>query len=349
MNRPYLIAEIGVNYYDTAKELGITPLDAAKLYIQKAVEAGVSCVKFQTYKAEKIASVNSPAYWDQSKESSTSQYELFKKFDKFGEEEYKTLSDYAHSLGTDFTSTPFDEEAVDFLDPLVDFFKISSSDITNIQLLKKVGAKGKNVMISAGASELEEIRYAVNLLKNCGAKNISIFHCMLSYPTKPEDANLLQIITLKKEFPEYRIGYSDHVPPDESMLTLCSAFALGAQVIEKHFTLNKKLTGNDHYHAGDPEDFALAVKNFEYISKLLGTETIQVLECELESRKQARRSLVFARDLESGHILSEKDFIAKRPGTGISPVRIEEFIGKELKKSVKADELLQEEFINSIN
>ena len=152
--KPYLIAEIGVNYYDTARVMNITPLEAAKLYVKEVADAGIDCAKFQTYKANTIVSKNSPAYWDTSKEPTKTQYELFQKFDSFGKEEYKILSDYAHSLGIDFTSTPFDYESADYLYDMVDFYKISSSDFSNLPFIKHIGAKGKPVIISVGASYL---------------------------------------------------------------------------------------------------------------------------------------------------------------------------------------------------
>lgn len=144
--RPYLIAEIGVNFYDTAHVLGIAPLDAAKLYIDKVAETGIDCAKFQSYKAKTIVSKNSPAYWDMTKEPTKTQYELFLKHDSFGESEYHELSKYTHSKGIDFTSTPFDYESADYLEDMVDFYKISSSDITNLPFIRHIGAKGKPVI-----------------------------------------------------------------------------------------------------------------------------------------------------------------------------------------------------------
>ena len=243
MNKPYIIAEMGVNFYDTAKVLGITPLEAAKLYIDKAAEAGIDCAKFQSYKAGTIVSKNSPAYWDTSKETTKTQYELFLKFDSFGRREYQELCDYTHSKGMDFTSTPFDYESADYLENMVDFYKISSSDLSNIPFIKHIGKKGKPVYISVGASYLSEVDVAIRTLKESGCKDIVIFHCVLSYPTNPKDANLRVIETLKKTFPDIRVGFSDHVAPDDTMMTLATAYLMGAEVIEKHFTLDKSLPG----------------------------------------------------------------------------------------------------------
>ena len=340
MNKPYIIAEIGVNYYDTAKELGITPLEAAKLYIDKAKEAGIDCAKFQTYKANTIVSKNSPAYWDTTKEPTKSQYELFLKFDSFGEEEYRELSRYSHEKGIDFTSTPFDYKSADYLCDMVDFYKISSSDLSNIPFIKHIGKKGKPVYISAGASYLSEVDEALRALQSVGCKDIVLMHCVLSYPTIPDNANLSIIYTLKRIYPDIRIGYSDHVAPDENMVTLSMAYLLGAEVIEKHFTLNKTLVGNDHYHAGDPEDFKKAIANFELMQRLAGNPEKTVLDCEQIPRREARRSLVLTRDIKEGETIGEEDIMAKRPGTGISPIYSDIVIGRKAKIDLPEDTIL---------
>lgn len=246
-SKPYLIAEIGVNFYDTARVLNITPIEAAKLYIDKVAEAGIDCAKFQSYKAGTIVSKYSPAYWDTTKEPTKTQYELFLKHDSFGEREYRELCDYTHSKGIDFTSTPFDYISADYLEDMVDFYKISSSDLSNLPFIYHIGAKGKPVIISVGASYLSEVDEAVRTLKESGCKDITILHCVLSYPTDPRNANLRIIETLKKDFPDIKVGFSDHVAPDDTMMTLAVAYMLGSDVIEKHFTLDKTLPGNDHY------------------------------------------------------------------------------------------------------
>ncbi len=340
MSKLYLIAEMGVNFYDTAKEMGITPLEAAKLYIDKAAESGIDCAKFQSYKANTIVSKNSPAYWDTSKESTPTQYELFLKYDSFGEAEYKELCDYTHSKGMDFTSTPFDYASADYLENMVDFYKISSSDLNNLPFVRYIGSKGKPVYISVGASYLSEIDEALRALKDAGCKDIVVLHCVLSYPTKPENANLKVIETLKKTFPEVRVGYSDHVAPDFSMMTLSTAYMLGASVIEKHFTLDKSLPGNDHYHAGDPEDFKKIKANAKLIDTVLGSSEKTVLECEQIPRREARRSLVLTRDMKEGEVISIEDIIPKRPGTGISPKYTDIIIGRKVRSDLSEDTVL---------
>ena len=339
-NKLYLIAEMGVNFYDTAKQLNISPLEAAKLYIDKAAEAGINCAKFQSYKANTIVSKNSPAYWDTTKEATKTQYELFQKFDGFGESEYKELCDYTHSKGMDFTSTPFDYASADYLYDMVDFYKISSSDLSNIPFIKHIAAKGKPMVVSVGAAYLSEVDEAIRAIKEVGNNDISILHCVLSYPTDPKDANLRIIETLKKVFPDVKVGFSDHVAPDPTMMTLATAYILGSEIIEKHFTLDKTLTGNDHYHSGDPEDFKKARANFDMIDTVLGNPEKTVLDCELVPRREARRSLVLTRSMKAGEKITEKDIMPKRPGTGISPKYTDIVLGRAVKQDLEEDTIL---------
>lgn len=339
-NKLYLIAEMGVNFYDTAKQLNISPLEAAKLYIDKAAEAGIDCAKFQSYKANTIVSKNSPAYWDTTKEATKTQYELFQKFDGFGESEYKELCDYTHSKGMDFTSTPFDYASADYLYDMVDFYKISSSDLSNIPFIKHIAAKGKPMVVSVGAAYLSEVDEAIRAMKEVGNNDISILHCVLSYPTDPKNANLKIIETLKKVFPDVKVGFSDHVAPDPTMMTLATAYILGSEIIEKHFTLDKTLTGNDHYHSGDPEDFKKARANFDMIDTVLGNPEKTVLDCELVPRREARRSLVLTRSMKAGEKITEKDIMPKRPGTGISPKYTDIVLGRAVKQDLEEDTIL---------
>lgn len=340
MNRPYLIAEMGVNFYDTALALNISPLDAAKLYIDAAAEAGIDCAKFQSYKASTIVSKNSPAYWDTTKEPTKTQYELFLKHDGFGESEYRELCEYTHAKGLDYTSTPFDYASADYLYDMVDFYKISSSDLSNIPFIHHIGSKGKPVFISVGAAYLSECDEAIRTLKESGCKDIVVLHCVLSYPTELKDANLRIIQTLKKTFPDIRIGYSDHVAPDETMITLATAYLLGAEVIEKHFTLDKSLSGNDHYHSGDPNDFKKAIYNFTMIDNILGSSEKTVFDCELIPRREARRSLVLTHDMKAGDVIKKGDLMPKRPSTGISPQFEDIIIGRKIISDLPEDTIL---------
>lgn len=338
--KPYIIAEMGVNFYDTAVEMGITPLEAAKLYIDEAAAAGIDCAKFQSYKAETIAAKESPSYWDLNENPVTSQFELFKGFDWFNREDYQELCDYTHKKGMDFTCTPFDYASADYLESMVDFYKIASADCTNLPFVKYIAAKGKPIMIAVGASYLSEIDEALRTLIDGGCEDITLMHCVLSYPAKAKDANLRVIETLKKAFPNVKIGYSDHVPPDATMQTLSTAYLLGAEVIEKHFTLDKTLKGNDHFHAGDPKDFRMAIANFRWIDQVLGSAEKTVLDCEQVPRKQARRSLVLTRKMHAGEVIRKEDLIPKRPGTGISPKYSDIVLGRTVKMDLDEDTIL---------
>ncbi|QTL99724.1 acetylneuraminic acid synthetase [Iocasia frigidifontis] len=337
----FSIAEIGVNYYDIAKKEGLSLMEAAKLMIDKANENGADAVKFQTYKAGKIASKNSPAYWDQSEEPTSSQYELFTKFDKFGQAEYEELAAYCESTEIIFMSTPFDFQAVDYLNDLMPIYKISSSDITNLPFIKYMAEKGKPVFLSTGASTLGEIEKAVNTIVETGNEEICLMHCVLDYPTGYEDANLNMIKHLGQVFPDYLLGFSDHTRPDDTMITLTTAYLYGAKVIEKHFTLDKTLQGNDHYHAMDPDDLKKFSNNLSLIKKITGDYYKHPLECEAESRKQARRSIVAKVNINKGDIVSREKITFKRPGTGISPDDLDMVIGRVAREKVQEDELIK--------
>lgn len=332
-DRPYVIAEIGVNHEGS--------LATAKLLIESAKRGGADAAKFQTYKAGLIASKFSPSYWDTTKEPTTSQYELFTKYDAFGEAEYKELASHCKKHGIEFVSTPFDLGAVDMLDPLVRYFKIASADITNPPLLKKVAATGKPVILSTGASNIAEIDDALTILRGAGAREICLMHCILNYPTRNENAHLGMLVDLRNRYPDLLLGYSDHTLPNEQMTSLVAAHLLGAVVLEKHFTLDKTLPGNDHYHAMDEYDLARFQVNIKQVHALLGPSRSKApIATEEISRLNARRSIVLTRDLKSGHALGEQDLVAKRPGTGISPMKWDEVLGKKIIHDLPEDHIL---------
>lgn len=346
VKKPFLIAEIGVNFYDIAEKENISDIDAAKLMIDEAKACGVDAVKFQSYKAETLVSHNSPAYWDLSEEPATSQFELFKKFDKFGPDEYRELAQYCKEVGIVFLSTPFDFDSVDYLDEFLDVYKISSSDITNIPFIRYVASKNKPILLSTGASTLKEIKNAVNAIEEVSNANVAIMHCVLSYPTSYEDANLLMIKDLAENFPDYEIGYSDHTKPDENMLVLTAAYNYGATIIEKHFTLDKTLKGNDHYHAMDCQDVIKFKDNIRFISKINGRKNKQPLICESSARREARRSIVASKNIKKGESITMENITFKRPGTGISPVDIDQVIGKQATEDILEDTLISYEMLS---
>ena len=185
-----LIAEVGVNYYDIAKEMGIGNMEAAKLMVLEAKNAGIHAVKFQTYKAETLAAKESPFYWDITEEPTRSQYELFKKFDAFGEAEYRELYQYCEEIGIEFLSTPFDIQSADYLCDMMNVYKISSSDLSNLPFITYIAQKGKPIILSIGASELEEIKRAVETIRRYNSRELILMHCVLEYPTPLDHANL---------------------------------------------------------------------------------------------------------------------------------------------------------------
>lgn len=329
----YVIAEIGVNHEGS--------LDRAKRLIDLAKDGGAHAAKFQTYKAGKLTIEDSPAYWDQGKEPTSTQHELFLKYDVFEESDYVELARYCRGIGIDFLSTPFDLEAVDFLDPLVPLFKVASADITNLPLLRKIGGTGKPVVLSTGASDLEEISWAVEVLSKAGALEVALLHCILSYPTPNEHANLAMIGSLKENFPNCVVGYSDHTAHDNRTLPCLVAHLAGALIIEKHFTDDKALPGNDHYHAMDSSDLRWLTRSLSDLLLLTGAASQKApIEIEGNARRDARRSLVTARPLEIGHEILQADLMAKRPGRGLSPSVVDDIIGRTTSRSLPRDWVL---------
>jgi len=340
--QPYLIAEIGVNYFDIAKERDISPLKAAKTMVAEAANAGADAVKFQSYSAEELASTESPAYWDTDEEETESQYELFSKYDDFGVDKFEEIAEWtANNHDVAFLSTPFGFEAADYLEELVPGFKIASADITNYPLLRHIAQKGKPILLSTGASTVGEIDNAVRVIEDeCNDVELCLLHCILQYPTDRENANLGMINHLSEMYPDYEIGYSDHVPPDEGMISLLNSVVHGAKIIEKHFTLDKTLSGNDHYHAMDPSDIRTFKENSEIMSSTNGNSRKQPISAELDSRRNARRSIVAAVDIEKGERIERNKIAMKRPGTGISPTMLDVIVGRRAQADIQTDEIL---------
>ena len=329
---PYIIAEIGVNHEGS--------LSMAKKLIYLAKKGGADGAKFQTYKAHLITSKFAKSYWDTKKEKTKSQFALFKKYDLFEREHYKKLSNYCKKIKIEFISTPFDINAVDMLDDLVKFFKISSSDITNFPLLKKVASKKKPIILSTGASTLKEIKKAFNFLKKNNCKNIVLLHCILNYPTINSDANLNMITSLEKNFPNHIIGYSDHTLPSKDMKNITTAYLLGARVIEKHFTINKKLIGNDHYHSMDFKDLKNLNNEIKKLRNIIGNKEKNFLKSEKNSRRFARRSVVAKNFIKKNQLIKTSDLICKRPGTGLEPSKIKYIVGKKAVRNLIEDHII---------
>jgi len=320
-------------------------IELAKKLIDLAVEGGAHAAKFQTYKAGKLAVKNSPAYWDTEKEATKTQYQLFCKYDAFDKSDYIDLKKYCDKKNIDFLSTPFDIESVEYLSKLMPFFKIASADITNIPLLREVAKYQKPVIISTGASTIPEIEHAIHELSSNGVSDIGLLHCMLNYPTKYENSGLGMIKTLKQLFPNRIIGYSDHTLPEIDMLTVTTAVILGAEIIEKHFTHDKKLPGNDHYHAMDVNDLKVFVDNIHRLNLILSNVDQDARSKESSARLNARRSIVVNKNIVKGEVISSDKLTCKRPAFGISPIHWDEVIGKVAKCHLKKDSILEWEHI----
>jgi sialic acid synthase SpsE len=329
---PYVIAEIGVNHEGS--------LERAKQMIDQVARAGGHAAKFQTYKAATLAAkTTSPAYWDQTKEATSSQYELFQRWDNFGPAEYAELAAHCISRGIDFMSTPFDLDAVDMLTPLMPVTKVASADLTNIPLLRKIGATGRPVVMSCGASSHQEISHSLEVLLEAGAASVTLLHCILNYPTPQPNAQIGQIQVLKELFGQrVAIGYSDHVrPEDDGTVPAVEMAALfGAVVIEKHFTDNKQGVGNDHYHAVDEHDLRAFMDKLAVYRTLYGKREHN-LEAQSAAINNARRRIIAARDLPVGHIITEDDLIALRSNVGIEIAHWDEVIGRVVDSAIAAE------------
>ncbi len=329
--RPCVIAAAGVNHEGR--------MDIARRLIDEAAEGGADAIKFQTYRAETLASRDSPAYWDTSKEPTQSQYELFKRHDSFWKNEFEALKKHCDAAGIAFLSTPFDVESARFLNDLMDVFKISSSDITNKPFIDILCGYGKPILLSTGAAHLHEIAEAVEWIEARGNK-LALLHCVLNYPTADENAALGMIPALKRIFPTHVIGYSDHTLPRD-MHTLEIATLLGARVLEKHFSHDKTLPGNDHYHAMDKEDLRHFFRRMRATLASVGDLEVRALPEEEPARRHARRSLVTARAVRKGQPLTAADLTWKRPAHGISPRCYDEVLGLAARRDLAEDTVLQ--------
>ena len=244
----------------------------------------------------------------------------------------------------EFLSTPFDVLSAQFLNELMDVFKISSSDINNKPFIENICTYGKPLILSTGASYLWEIEQALCWINHYG-NSVSLLHCILNYPTLDENANLSMLVDLKNKYPNHLIGYSDHTMP-KSMKTLEVSYLLGARIIEKHFTHDKSLPGNDHYHSMDMHDLILFNENLDQLYGLLGGNHKEPIITEALSRKNARRSLVAARHIPKGKVLSFEDITYKRPASGLDPRSIDDVIGCRALTDINEDTILQWEHLS---
>ncbi|HLK28170.1 MAG TPA: N-acetylneuraminate synthase [Puia sp.] len=333
INKVIIIAEAGVNHNGSIK--------LAKKLIDEAASAGVDIVKFQTFKAEKIASKYSQkaSYQIANTGNDESQYEMLKRLE-LNYEDHIELIKYCTSKNIEFLSTPFDLESIDLLKELgIKKGKIPSGEITNLPYLRKMAATFDELILSTGMSTLEEIKDAIGVLVSAGmAKaNITVLHCNTEYPTPFEDVNLLAMQTIGKSF-DVRTGYSDHTPGIEVPI---AAVALGAVLIEKHFTLDRNMEGPDHKASLEPGELKKMVESIRHIEKALGSSIKSPSPSEIKNKIVARKSLVAAAEIKSGEVFTEKNLTVKRPGNGISPMEWDNVIGKKAKHHFKEDELIE--------
>jgi N-acetylneuraminate synthase len=264
---------------------------------------------------------------------------LFKKYDKFWKKEYEELARYCEKAGIEFMSTPFDVESATFLNDLMPVFKISSSDITNLPFIEYQCSFGKPIILSTGAAYRWEVMQALETIERFG-NPVCLMHCVLNYPTLDKNANLGMIRDMIRLFPDVVPGYSDHTLPGD-MHNLEVATLLGAVVHEKHFTHDKTLPGNDHYHAMDMHDLKVFHQRMDRTFELLGTFRMTALESEAPARANARRSLVAAKNIPSGKTIEFADLTWKRPASGISPKEIQQVVGKKAIRDITEDEVMK--------
>lgn len=331
-SEPYIIAEIGANHNGD--------MNLAKKMIDEAIKCGCDAVKFQSWTPDSIVSKEeyekNKKYNDSPKKHFGSLREMVEKYYLTTEQHYE-LKLYCKEMGVDFCSTPFTNNEVDLLEDLdVPFYKIASMDINNYELLKYVASKGKTVVLSTGMSNLGEIEKAINVITESGNENIVLLHCISIYPPLYEDIHLNNITMLQQTF-GYPVGFSDHTIGYSIPL---ASVALGACIIEKHFTLDKDLPGWDHEISANPAEMKIICQESKNIVKSLGQFKRIVSKAEIDKKDKFRRSAVSNKILKAGHIILVEDLNFKRPGTGIQPEEMKYIIGRKLKRTIENDELL---------
>ncbi len=330
----FIIAEIGMNHNGD--------VELAKSMIKAAADAGCDAAKFQMFTAEKLVTKDARTYGNESGHLPDFQQEMYKKHE-LTKQQYQELREYTELLGLVFFASVWDEENADMLDELGSAcLKIGSADIIHLPLLEHIAEKGKAIIMSTGMATIEEINEAVNAIKSKGNNNIVLLHCISGYPTKIEDSNLKFITTLQEKFP-FPIGFSDHTP---GLLSSVAAVALGAKVIEKHFTIDKRLPGVDHHLSMDPEEMTMMVQQIRVLEKALGTGQQVLSTKEQETRLLARRSIIAQIDIPAGTIITKDMLVIKRPGTGIKPKEIRNIIGQRALTTIKADMPLTREMVS---
>lgn len=335
MSKTIIIAEAGVNHNGS--------LELAKQLVKKAHEAGVDYVKFQTFKSEKVVSKNAKKadyQIENTGKKEESQLEMVKKLE-LSYADHQVLIDYCNELGIKFFSTAFDFDSIEYLHSIhLGLWKIPSGEVTNYPFLKRIAQYNEKTILSTGMCDMDDVRAAVNTLYKNGLskENLILLHCNTEYPTPFEDVNLKAMDALRKEF-GVEVGYSDHTKGIEVPI---AAVALGATVIEKHFTLDRNMEGPDHKASLEPDELKAMVSAIRNIEKAVaGDGTKHVSESERKNIAIARKSIVAACDIKAGEVFTEQNLTVKRPGNGISPMRWEEMLGMKAKRDFNEDELIE--------
>lgn len=327
----YIIAEAGVNHNGN--------LETAKRLVDKAKEAGVDCIKFQTFISKNLASKSAKkAVYQSRQDKDDNQLEMLKKLE-LSFDDFIELHKYCDIRKIEFLSTGFDFDSIDFLDQLgMKTWKVPSGELTNLPYLVKIASFNKPIILSTGMATMDEVEAAVNVLKNNGADNITILHCTTEYPTPYEEVNLRAMKTLHHKFKK-RVGYSDHTMGIEIPI---AAVAMGAKVIEKHFTLDRNMEGPDHLASLEPDELTAMVQSIRHIEVAMGNGVKIPSRSEIKNRAIARKSIVAKQNIKKGERLSEANLTVKRPGDGISPMNWLDVIGTPSNRDYQEDELIEE-------
>ncbi len=326
----FVIAEAGVNHNGD--------IEIAKRLVDVAADAGADAVKFQTFKAELVVSAGAPMaeYQRETVGDAQSQIAMLRPLE-LSREEHVELAEHCTQRGILFLSSPFDEGSVDMLDEMgMPVFKVASGEINNWPLLRRIAGKGKPIIMSTGMADMGEVAAALRMIRDAGNEEVVLLHCVSNYPADPADANLRAMGAMEAAF-NVPIGYSDHT---EGVDVSLAAVALGACVIEKHFTLDKGMPGPDHAMSIDPQELKQLVDGVRTVTAALGSGTKETRPSEFIMRDIVRRSIVPTRDLEVGDVLDASLLKTVRPGTGLPPEMLDQVIGKRIKRRIPADQML---------
>jgi N,N'-diacetyllegionaminate synthase len=330
MPHVFIIAEAGVNHNGS--------LDLALRLIDTAKASGADAVKFQTFRADLLAtrSAHKAPYQERTTAQAESQFDMLRRLE-LDAAAHRKLIEHCQRIGIQFLSSPFDAQSADLLDEMdVPLFKVPSGEITNLPFLEHLARKGRPVILSTGMSTLGEVEEAVHVMQAAGTTKLTLLHCVTEYPAPYAEVNLRAMQTLRSAF-GLPVGYSDHTPGIDIAI---AAAALGAEVIEKHFTLDRSLPGPDHAASLEPDELRQMVEAIRHVEVALGTGIKAPAPCELPNVSVARKSVVAARSLPAGHKLATEDLDIKRPGSGLAPKLLPALVGRTLRAEVAKDEIL---------